>query len=381
MKAESPPFGTTDRNALVLAEPRAWSSIGFSAYHNWAFWRAEVNALTSSPFRLENATTATFARMRTLSPTLVGSARLAKIANEIVDQTAPLFQTKLAGVRTSHHYAIPEWLGESSDPYFGAERRRFEIALGERIARRGGDPEAVFLEARGHAGLGRVLLSAREAIEQGRSEAAIVGGIASYYDPLVIDLAIEEKRIFDGESADRFIPGEGAAALVLLPARTAKSLGIEALAHVDVVATADEPSTLRIPPDAPEFPCRADALTAVYRAATDRLRTENRRLEWVLGDLTNEPYRANEFTLAWPRAIAPGGLDTAGRTYREVAVDEVLFQFLPFAFGDLNAATMPMAAVLALEAFARGDPDRNNCLLSGTSVGKDRAAVLLRRAI
>jgi 3-oxoacyl-[acyl-carrier-protein] synthase-1 len=379
MKVESPKFGSSDRTALVLTEPRAISAIGFNAYQNWAFWRAEANALDSSPFRLENATTATFARMRTLSPTLVGAERLSAIANELVDQIASALTGPLAGVPVSWHLAIPEWLGESGDPYFGPERRRFEIALGERIARRTGGSSALFVEARGHAGLGHALIAARAEIEHHRAEAAIVGGIASYYDPLVIDLAVEEKRLFDGESPDRFIPGEGAAALVVLPERTAKSRGIAPLARVEVVAVADDASTLRVASGATEVPCRGDALTAVYREATDRLRAQRRRLEWVLGDLTNEPYRALEFQLAWPRAIAPGGLDSAGLTFREVAAEEVAFQFLPFAFGDLNAATMAMAAVIASESFARGDPGAANCLISGTSVGRERAAMLLSR--
>ena len=76
------------------------------------------------------------------------------------------------------------------------------------------------------------------------------------------------------------------------------------------------------------------------------------------------------------RALAPGGMD-GGKDFRPVAVDELPIDFLPLRFGDLGAATLPTAAVIASQAFVRGAPSASNCLCVGSSVGPDRGAVLL----
>ena len=50
---------------------------------------------------------------------------------------------------------------------------------------------------------------------------------------------------------------------------------------------------------------------------------------------------------------------------------------LPMRFGDLGAATLPTAAVLAAQALVRGAPPSQRCLLCASSVAEERGAVLL----
>jgi hypothetical protein len=126
-----------------------------------------------------------------------------------------------------------------------------------------------------------------------------------------------------------------------------------------------------------ESPCTGSGLAQAMRTATSGLPASGRRLEWLLGDVTNESYRTQEFQLALPRAIAPGGLDSAGRDVQPVAEDDLRMEFLPMRFGDLGAATMPTAAIIASQAFVRGSPAGRSCLVVGSSVGSDRGAVLL----
>jgi 3-oxoacyl-[acyl-carrier-protein] synthase I len=199
-----------------------------------------------------------------------------------------------------------------------------------------------------------------------------VGGVDTYYAPDVVDELLEQERLFDGKNLDSFIPGEGAAFLVLTRPRLAQRHGLPTLARVEAVATGQEPGAMFA-----EAPCTGNGLAQAMRTALSGLPASKRRLEWLLGDLTNESYRTQEFQLAAPRAVAPGGLDSAGRDFQPVAAEEVQMDFLPMRFGDLGAATMPTGMVLAAQSFVRGSPAARPCLVIGSSVGKDRGAILL----
>jgi 3-oxoacyl-[acyl-carrier-protein] synthase I len=187
-----------------------------------------------------------------------------------------------------------------------------------------------------------------------------------------VEELLARERLFDGKNLDSFIPGEGAAFVLLTRPRTAKRAHLPMLAHVDVTATGQEPGSMFA-----DAPCTGQGLTQAMRTATLHLPAGGRRLEWLLGDLTNESYRTTEFQLALPRAVAPGGLDSGGREYQPIAAEEVQMDFLPLRFGDLGAATLPTAAVIASQAFIRGASAASGCLLVASSEGADRGAVLL----
>jgi 3-oxoacyl-[acyl-carrier-protein] synthase-1 len=229
----------------------------------------------------------------------------------------------------------------------------------------------LILVPRGHA----ALACATEAFSEvagGRVEVAIVGGVDTYYDSSVVDVLLEQERLFDGKNLDSFIPGEGAAFLVLTRPRLAQRQGLPAVARVEAVATGREPGAMFA-----EAPCSGNGLALAMQTATNHMRATKRNLEWLLGDVTNESYRTQELQLALPRAIAPGGLDTAGRDFHQLAADGMMMDFLPMRFGDLGAATMPTGAILAAQALGRGAPAVRECLIFGSSVGEDRGAMVV----
>ena len=117
----------------------------------------------------------------------------------------------------------------------------------------------------------------------------------------------------------------------------------------------------------------------VARAVTEPLRVRRLKLDWMLGDVTHEDYRMQEFMFAFPRLCATEGLDTGGVGAYQVLQPLFDFDFIPERFGDLGAATMPTGVVLAAEAFSRGDPEAHTCLLFGASVTTERGGLLLVR--
>lgn len=365
-------FGASRTPGPAVIATSAVNGLAFDSHQTWAFWRADGSALVETPFRARSGARATMAIVQSLDPRLHGLPRLATIIEAaLMHLGEPLSRMRLAG-RAAVWIAVHEQLAESNDPYFGPMRRRLERRITEWLQGRGMQA-VVTTVARGHAGFAHALQHAAGQLDDGLVEVAIVGGADSYYDPLRFDILEEQERLFDAEHTDGFIPGEGAAFCVLTRSSHAKQVGIAPLALVETIAVGEEAA-----PMLSGRPCTADGLTSVMRAVTDRLKSERRRLDWMIGDLTNESYRARELVLALPRAMAPGGLDDAGRTYQPVAADQFRGDQLPEGFGDLGAATMPTALTIATQAFLRGDPKAQNCMIVASSTGADRGAILVR---
>ena len=199
----------------------------------------------------------------------------------------------------------------------------------------------------------------------------LVGGVESFHDPTAVELLLEEERLFDGTDPTVPIPGEAAAILLVARGELARSMRLPSMARVDSVAIdAEAPATAEQPPV-------GLALSRVLRALTQRLKKERRVLDWVLADVTAEEWRTREWTLAFPRSLGPGGLDTAGADYFAIAAPRLQLDLLPSQFGDLGAATLPTAAILACEAFRRRGTSARTAILSGASGGSMRGAVLL----
>ncbi len=349
----------------------AVNGLAYDSHQTWAFWRADASALTETPFRLQNGERATMGIVRSLDPTWYGPRRLSTLTEAALMHLGGVLGRIRVALRVGVWIAAAVELGDARDPYFGPYRRSFERRITSFFETRG-VRAPVQLVCRGHAGFAHVVEAAREALTDGSVDLAIVGGADTYYDPLRFDMLEEAERIFDQRRTDAFIPGEGAAFAVLVRPSMARQLGLESLCAIETVATDEEPA-----PMGSERACTGVGLTRVMRACTERLKADGRRLDWMLGDLTNESYRARELQLALPRAMAPGGLDTAGATYREVAAEGFRGDFLPEAFGDLGAATMPTALTIATEAFLRGDPKAAGCMIVGSSTNTDRGAMLV----
>ncbi|HVG60599.1 MAG TPA: beta-ketoacyl synthase N-terminal-like domain-containing protein [Hyalangium sp.] len=356
---------------LGLCAMGAFNGLAFDSHQTWAFWHAEAVGMSESPFRCANGTRATMVSARTLPPRLHGAERMRALIDGALEQLLPGLAALRTGAPLALWLGLPERYGERAVPNHAKERRRLEEHLKTWCGEHAGGGSVISVP-RGHASLAHALIEACAELTAGRLEVAIVGGVDTYHAPEVVEELLAQERLFDGENLDSFIPGEGAAFLLLTRSRMAKRAQLPMLAYVDAAATGHEPGSLLA-----EAPCTGTGLAQVMRTAALQLPARGHQLEWLLGDLTNESYRTTELQLALPRAVAPGGLDSGGREYHRITADEVRMDFLPLRFGDLGAATLPTAAVIASQAFIRGAPMASGCLLVASSVGQDRGAVLL----
>ena len=356
---------------IGLCATGAFNGLAFDSHQTWAFWHAEAVGVTESPFRCANGTRATMVCARTLSPKLHGADRLAALIDGALGQLRPALGMLGPGARGAMWLGLPERYEGRAAPEHAAELRRLERQAAAWCDEHAGGAK-VTLVPRGHASCALALVEACTELAAGRLEAAIVGGADTYHAPEVVEELLAQERLFDGKNVDSLIPGEGAAFLLLAGSRVARRAGLPMLASVDAAATGREPGAMLA-----EAPCTGAGLALAMRTAALRLPATGRRLTWLLGDLTNETYRATELQLALPRAVAPGGLDSGGREYQPIAAEEVAMDFLPLRFGDLGAATLPTGAVVASQAFVRGATAATSCLLVASSVGPDRGAALV----
>ena len=347
--------------APVICRTAVQNGLGFSAYQSWAFRRAELTAFAESPFRLPSGERLTMAHIRSLPPELLGVDRLLALGAELIGELLEDFPALPVDLPFGALVALPERMGDAGTRAGKAARRRIEESLGEGLAARGLSPLVRTLP-RGHAALAFALSEAAEALRAGAVELAVVGGLDTHYDPEVIDALADAGRLFDGADQDTFIPGEGGALLLLTRPDVARRLGLEPLLRIESVAMGTEVAVV-----GSDVPSLGQGLSRPARALCDRLQREGRTLDWWITDMTAEERRTTELQLVWPR-IAQG-----------VATTRSQIDHLYGHFGDLGAAAMPTGLAIASEGMLRGDPRATSCLVTGSSDGPDRGAVLLAR--
>ena len=348
----------------------ALNGLAFNAHQTWAFWRSELSPWTESPFLCDNGERATMALVRTLPLRMFGVERLLLMAKEAGAELADTLRRLPIGARVATHLGISERFAVGAAPEFQRQAKVLQKGL-EAWAQTLG-VGAVTLHPQGHAALAHALLEAGAALNARTVDAVVVGGLETYYDPAVVEQLDAQRRLTDGENPHAMIPGEGVAFLVLTRPEVGRQMKATPLAQLEVVATGHEEHPLL-----GEEPCDARGLSDTLRAVTTRLKAARRMLEWAVMDVTAEEYRTQEFAMALPRSVAPGGLDTAGKDFFQLTDARFVYDFVPECFGDLGGASMATGAVLASRSFLHGAPVRSNCVVSGSAVNHARGCILL----
>lgn len=356
-------YGGRHGSRWVVSTTTAVTPLGFSSYETWAFRRAESTGYGESPFRLPSGDRATLAFVPSLAPTSSGGVRmmalLDRVLSPLVAEVAAAFGSD---VRVVCALALPERCdGRDALPRFDRERREL-LAHGSRVFASHGMTATIDAYPRGHAAGAIALLAALEMLERGAADVALVGGVDTYYDSEVMERLMHDQRVFCSEWLDAIVPGEAAGLSLIAAPSALRSVGLPALCAIDTVSLGEEPCTMGL-----AVPCMGLGLTRTLLPLRDRLHDERRTLDWVLGDVSNEDYRAHELQLSFPRFT------------RDIAPREFPLEFLPMSMGDLGAATVPVALAIAAEGLSRGDPRADTCAIFASSVGEDRGAVLASR--
>lgn len=347
--------------APVIVATESWNGLGFSAYQIWANRRAQLTAFAETPFYCANGKRAAMGHIRTLPTRTFGADRMITVASELIDRMGPVVAGLPRRATVGLALCLPSRMAPNreGDSTFTRHRARVENALAQRV-----QPHVrelrLFSLPHGHAAGAHAILEVGKALASGQIDAALVGGVDSYYDPDTVYGLDVEKRLFDGENLDSFVPGEGAAFFVMCSRDVAARCGWPVLARIESAATSRERDTLRY-----DLPSAGVGLSTALRAIAGRLSREGRFVDWWITDMTNEEYRTHELLLAMPR----GSYDC---TNERTVVD-----YPHRNLGDLGAATIPTAVAEAVEGFLRGDPAARTCLIHASSTNEERGAVLV----
>lgn len=217
------------------------------------------------------------------------------------------------------------------------------------------DPQKAALCTRDRGGGVQAFHWGMQLLDHG-ADAVAVGGIDSFFDPDCLEWLDSEYRLHALETENGFIPGEGAAFVVLT--RRSRVSGLRKLGSIVGAAVVDEPR-----PYGSEDPTHGLGMTMAIREAAGPLATA-RRIPWQLTDVANERHRVDEWQLA------------AGRSFRAFTDDARHDQPL-LKTGDLGAASAAMLTVMACTHWQLGSAPGDVALIATHSDGKERGAMIV----
>lgn len=204
--------------------------------------------------------------------------------------------------------------------------------------------------AAGRVGGFVALHRARILLHEGRVDAVLVAGVDSYVNWPALSHFENCHRLLTSRNSNGFMPGEAAAAVMVIRPEAGTALRCEGLGFGRESATI-----------AADMPLRADGLVQAIRAAAREAECSPQDFELRMSALSGEQYYFKEAALAMSRLI------------RE-PVSDAEFWHPADCVGEVGAAAGPLAIAIAAEACAKGyaEATRILCHLSGDDT--ERAA-------
>jgi 3-oxoacyl-[acyl-carrier-protein] synthase I len=211
--------------------------------------------------------------------------------------------------------------------------------------------------ARGRAGGLAAIGQAVAFIARGKGKFALAGGVDTYRDLYVLGTMDMEQRVKSSAHLDGFVPGEGAAFLLLADRAASSSAGLKPLAAVSPAATGFEQGHLYSPDT---YKGEGLALTVSKLAQSGAAPAP---FEEVYSSMNGESHWAKEWGVTGIRNKAV--LQQGYRMHHPAD-----------CYGDVGAASGPLMVGLAALGITAGYR-RSPCLVYGSSDRGPRAAVAL----
>jgi 3-oxoacyl-[acyl-carrier-protein] synthase-1 len=334
----------------------ARTPLGLRAASAAAAVRAGITALGQHPFMVDGVGDLMPGALDAhLDPRIMGPERLLALAETALREAcAPLSAARVPRPR------LPLYLGLSEvRPGFtthDAEEIRSGLGGFDGLP---ADRLEVNVFTGGHAAGLSALAMAVEQMRRGAFEVCLVGGVNSYFQPDTMEWLDANRQLAGAVSRSGFVPGEGAGFCLLMTERARDQLGLRALAHVLAVAVGKETKLIKT-----SDICLGEGLAATVRDAVSGLRLPAGRINDILCDINGERYRSEEWGLVCLRLAQYFDDPTAYLSPAE-------------CWGDMDAASGPLFAMLACQAFARGYSKGPRVMLWASSEGGQRGVAVL----
>lgn len=219
------------------------------------------------------------------------------------------------------------------------------------------------VEICGHAGLGRCMQSASDALRTGQIDRAIVIGVDSLLDVDTLLWLEAAARLRTPERAAGLIPGEACGALLLETARAAAKRGVSPYCTIEQIASAEEPAHL-LNAGASTGAATAHLIHQALQSTQDTAAAP----VWLFSDHNGENARANE----WGNALFHL------TRIHSAPIDPTVW-FPAIHFGETAAASAAIAICMATAAWARGYHPAARAVISSISDGPARSSITLSR--
>jgi 3-oxoacyl-[acyl-carrier-protein] synthase-1 len=213
---------------------------------------------------------------------------------------------------------------------------------------------------RGRAGGLAAIGQAAEQIDAGQASFVLAGGIDTYRDAFILGTLDLEKRVKSSTHLDGFIPGEGAAFLLLSSRKAAIALGVPLLAAISRVSVGMESGHLYS-----TEPYRGDGL-ALTMANLIQSGAVQSPIQTVYSSMNGENHWAKEWGVGYLRN-------------RSAFLPDHTMHHPADCLGDTGAACGPLLVGLAALGIKNGY-QRSPCLVYSSSDDGPRAALTVRAA-
>lgn len=208
---------------------------------------------------------------------------------------------------------------------------------------------------KGRAGGILALRAAHDLVSSNAVKFLAVGGVDSYLDPYLLGTLDMEKRVKTEQNIDAFVPGEGAAFLLLMTSGTASTAGLSPLATLTLGGEGYEKGNFYS-----SEPCLGDGLATAFQGFFAAAHLASPVLE-VYSSMNGESHWAKEWGVALLRNKDAIGEDFAVHHPAD-------------CYGDLGAASGPAMAALAALGLANHSC-RSPALVYASSDRGERAAI------
>jgi 3-oxoacyl-[acyl-carrier-protein] synthase I len=329
----------------------ARTPLGLNAPASSAAVRAAIGAIREHPYFVDKVGEPMSVAMdAALSPDLDGVERFAALAIPAMEEAlAPLGTPSNIRGRIPALIGLPEARPGRPAHLEDELARRLEKELAVRVT----------MIPKGHASGLMALEEACNAIQEGRAEFCLAGGVDSYLEPETLEWLDQEKQLLSSQNRSGFPPGEGAGFCLLAAAAPARRLGLDIQAWIIAAATSTEKNRIKT-----DDICIGEGLSEAISRVSSSLKLPEEKINATYCDLNGERYRSEEFMF------------TALRT--QLAFVNTLDNLTPTdCWGDAGAASGPLFAALAIASGLRGYASGPRSLLWAGSEGGQRSAVLL----
>jgi 3-oxoacyl-[acyl-carrier-protein] synthase-1 len=322
-------YASINDEAIYIVGAGAQTPVGRSVLSAAAAVRCGISAYAEHPFMIDkHGEPMVVARADWFDETMSLEDRIVALAADATQEALHPLRDQLPAIR----HEIRIHLALSAERFPSAEQRhevvsRFAAAAGFTL------PHAqIECVTDGHAGGLLALENAVRQLRSGATTLCLVGGADSYMDAEQLDAVDFSGRLHSVNYSWGFTPGEGAGFCLIAAGQTARRLGITPLAELLAVATAQESNLMGT-----KTVCIGEGLTAAFRAVLN----SKYSIAHCYCDFNGEMYRADEFGFAICRT-------------RDGFIDPGSFTAAAECWGDVGAASGPLALTLPLAAWSRG---------------------------